>query len=150
MTAGEIETLLRQRIIAENPPITGSVYFKGMRPRMNPHGETVPHITDPEDGEIRLEDCEVMVPVGKGSELVEGTCIVNIYVPDTLTPSGVYMRNKRRTDELEAWLLELPEAIRDGEVYFKRDGLISTIEEPKTNEHFVSLKMRFKVIENHY
>ena len=137
MTTGELETLLRTRVIDARPPITGGVYFKEMRPRQ-------------QDGDGNLEDCEVMVLTGGGSELVNGTCVVNIYVPDTLTASGLYLRSKRRTDELEAWLSELPMIIRDGEVYFVRDGLVTTLKEESTHEHFVSLKMKFKVVENLY
>ncbi len=137
MTAGEIEVLLRTRVKEANPPITGDVYFKEMRPRQN-------------DSDAHLEDCEVMVLTGNGSELVEGSCIVNIYVPDTLTASGLYLKSKSRTDYLEKWIEALPETIRNGEIYFKRDGLITTIAEPKTNEHFVSLKMKFKVIQEHF
>ena len=137
MTAGEIETVLRSRVLEAQPPITGGVYFKDMRPRQN-------------DSDQHLEDCEVMVLTGNGSELVEGSCVVNIYVPDTLTASGLYLKSKPRTDALEQWLEALPEAIRDGEIYFKRDGLIATIAEPKTKEHFVSLKMTFKVIQRHF
>lgn len=137
MTAGEIETLVRKRIIELSPPITGGVYFKDMRPRQN-------------DGDAHLEDCEVMIPTGSGTEVVEGTCIVNIYVPDTLTASGIYMRTKKRTDLLESWLDGVPAAIRDGNVYFRRDGIIATLREESTNEHFVSLKMKFKVLQSNY
>lgn len=137
MTGGEIENILRERIINANPPISGSVYFKDMRSRQ---GRT--------DGD--LEDCEVMVLTGKGLELLEGTCVVNVYVPDTLTASGLYLRSKRRTDAIEKWLEGVPMAIRDGSLYFSRDGLITTIAEPDTHEHFVSLKMKFKVIEENY
>lgn len=137
MTTGELESLLRTKVIDARPPITGGVYFKEMRPRQL-------------DGDSNLEDCEVMVLTGGGSELVSGTCVVNIYVPDTLTASGLYLRSKRRTDELEAWLSELPMIIRSGEVYFTRDGLVTTLKEESTHEHFVSLKMKFKVVENLY
>ena len=137
MTTGELESLLRTKVIEAQPPITGGVYFKEMRPRQ-------------QDGGSRLEDCEVMVLTGSGSELVSGTCVVNIYVPDTLTASGLYLRSKKRTDELEAWLHELPTKIRSGEVYFTRDGMVSTLKEESTHEHFVSLKMKFKVLENLY
>ena len=137
MTGGEIENILRERIINANPPISGSVYFKDMRSRQ---GRT--------DGD--LEDCEVMVLTGKGLELLEGTCVVNVYVPDTLTASGLYLRSKRRTDAIEKWLEGVPMAIRSGSLYFERDGLITTIAEPDTHEHFVSLKMKFKVIEENY
>ena len=54
------------------------------------------------------------------------------------------------TDALEKWLETLPQTIRDGSIYFTRDGLITTIKEPDTKEHFVSLKMRFKVIEENF
>lgn len=137
MTTGELETLLRSSVIAAKPPITGGVYFKGMRPRQ-------------QDNDSHLEDCEVLVLAGSGSELVKGTCAVNIYVPDTLTASGLYLRSKARTDELERWLQELPTKIRSGAVYFTRDGLVSTLEEESTHEHFVSLKMKFKVVKDLY
>ena len=136
MTGGEVENILRERIIKAEPPISGGVYFKEMRTRHDNTGG--------------LEDCEVMVLTGKGLDKLEGTCVVNIYVPDTLTASGLYLRSKRRTDALEKWLETLPQTIRDGSIYFTRDGLITTIKEPDTKEHFVSLKMRFKVIEENF
>lgn len=137
MTNGELEVLMRTRVMEAQPPISGGVYFKDMRPRQN-------------DNDSFLEDCEVMVLTGAGNEHVKGTCVVNIYVPDTLTASGLYLRNKPRTDELEAWLKDLPQYLRDGYVYFQREGLPVTIREESTHEHFVSLKMKFKVIENNY
>lgn len=137
MTGGEIENILRERILSAQPPISGGVYFKGMRTRQ---GRT--------DGD--LEDCEVMVLTGKGVELLEGTCVVNVYVPDTLTASGLYLRSKRRTDAIEKWLEGVPSLIRGGGIYFVRDGLITTLAEPDTREHFVSLKMKFRVIEENY
>ena len=137
MTAGEIETLLRKRVMEAAPPITGKVYFKDMRPRQN-------------DNDLHLEDCEVAVLTGTGSEQIEGTCTVNVWVPDTLTSSGIYMKSKRRTDAIEAWMTTLPPIIRDGRIYFQRDGIIATLKEQDTNEHFVSLKMRFKVLVNNY
>lgn len=137
MTTGELETLLRERVLADNPPITGGVYFKDMRPRQNDGGEG-------------LEDCEVIVPTTSGSELTQGTCIVNVYVPDTLTASGLYLRTKRRTDAIEQWLHNLPRRIRDGRVFFQRDGMVATLREESTKEHFVSLKMKFKVLQDEY
>lgn len=137
MTAGEIETLLRAQIIALQPPISGGVYFKGMRPRRDAATEG-------------LEDCEVLVLTGSGSEVVEGTCVVNIYVPDTFTQSGQYLRKKGRTDALEAWLRDLPPRLRSGRIYFKTDGLVTTEKEQSTNEHFATLKMKFKVQDNNY
>lgn len=137
MTAGEVETFVRMRLVALQPPISGGVYYKGMRPRQN-------------DGDEGLEDAEILVPSGGGSELLEGSCIVNIYVPNVLTASGLSLRNKRRTDVLEQWLDGLPAKLRDGKIYFKRDGLIVTMEENDTKEHFVSLKMKFKVLTENY
>ena len=139
MTGGEIETLLKERVQALAPPISGNVYYKDMRPRQMAGGSN------------RREDCEVSVLTARGSQVVEGSCIVNIYVPDTITASGLNMKTKQRCDDLEKWMESLPELLRDGVgVYFWRDGLILSVPEPDTKEHFVSLKMKFKVIQEHY
>lgn len=140
MTCEELETLLYMRVSAAHLPITGKVYYRGTRPLQN----------DVEDDK-RTEDCVISVLTGTGGELVKGTCVVNVYVPDVRVNSGLYLKNRVRCQEIGEMLDVLPETLRKNcPVYFTRSGMITTESEPNLKEHFVSLKMDFKFIQTDY
>ena len=138
MTGGEIEKVLCQCVKAMDLPVTGEVYYKGMRPLQN--GD------DPGN-----EDIVVAVLTGTAGQIQKGSCVVNVYVPDTQVASGAFLWNKRRTDEIERWLAALPrELTRRSGILFKPSGMIATLAEEKVKEHFVSLKMDFKLLNADY
>ena len=138
MTGGEIEKVLYQCVKAMDLPVTGEVYYKGMRPLQN--GD------DP-----GKEDIVVAVLTGTAGQIQKGSCVVNVYVPDTQVASGAFLWNKRRTDEIERWLAALPrELTRRSGILFKPSGMIATLAEEKVKEHFVSLKMDFKLLNADY
>lgn len=138
MTGGEITKVLYQCVKAMDLPVTGEVYYKGMRPLQN--GD------DP-----GKEDIVVAVLTGTAGQIQKGSCVVNVYVPDTQVASGAFLWNKRRTDEIERWLAALPrEVTRRSGILFKPSGMIATLAEEKVKEHFVSLKMDFKLLNADY
>lgn len=138
MTGGEIMKVLYQCVKAMDLPVTGEVYYKGMRPLQN--GD------DP-----GKEDIVVAVLTGTAGQIQKGSCVVNVYVPDTQVASGAFLWNKRRTDEIERWLAALPrELTRRSGILFKPSGMIATLAEEKVKEHFVSLKMDFKLLNADY
>lgn len=120
------------------PPLTGTVYRKGYRPEQSgqPDRDT--------------EDVVVAVTSGNDRQVQEGSCVVNVYVPDTLTAGGAYYRS-RRTDPVELWLKGVPKALsRMGDISFKSASMILTMEESAIHQHFVSLKMDFKLLNPDY
>lgn len=138
MTCEQLETLLYERVKAANLPISGGVYYRGTRPMQNENDE-------------HKEDCVVAVLTGTGGELAKGTCLVNVYIPDIRTNGGRYLKNRTRCEEISELLDVLPMTIRkDCAVYFSRSEMILTEEEPDLKEHFVSLKMDFKLIQENY
>lgn len=138
MTGGEITKVLYQCVKVMDLPVTGEVYYKGMRPLQN--GD------DP-----GKEDIVVAVLTGTAGQIQKGSCVVNVYVPDTQVASGAFLWNKRRTDEIERWLAALPrELTRRSGILFKPSGMIATLAEEKVKEHFVSLKMDFKLLNADY
>jgi hypothetical protein len=138
MTGGEITKVLYQCVKAMDLPVTGEVYYKGMRPLQN--GD------DP-----GKEDIVVAVLTGTAGQIQKGSCVVNVYVPDTQVASGAFLWNKRRTDEIERWLASIPrEVTRRSGILFKPSGMIATLAEEKVKEHFVSLKMDFKLLNADY
>lgn len=91
------------------------------------------------------EDCVVALITGTADQIQEGAVVVNIYVPDIKAKNGQFYKNTARCKTLEQSLVGLPELLNIGnEVRFEKSGMIMTIEEPNINQHFVSLKMRFK------
>lgn len=147
MTGGDIEKFLYEgmkAIISSDsassapmvaPALSGSVYYRGMRPMQN------------EQGAVKKEDTVVAVITGNAKQLQKGSCVVNIYVPDTQTASGAWMRTKGRTDTVEAWANTLPKQLsRRGDILFEKSGMVMTLQEEATHEHFVSLKMDFTLL----
>lgn len=147
MTGGEIETFLydgMKALVASDqasespmvsPALSGGVYYRGMRPMQNEQGET------------GKEDIVVAVITGNAKQFQNGSCVVNVYIPDTHTASGAWMRTKSRTDAVEAWAETLPKQLsRCGDILFEKSGMVLTLQEEALHEHFVSLKMDFYLL----
>ena len=151
MTGGEIETFLYDGMKAlavsdqasdspmVSPALSGGVYYRGMRPMQNEQGET------------GKEDIVVAVITGNAKQFQKGSCVVNVYIPDTHTASGAWMRTKNRTDAVEAWAETLPKLLsRRGDILFEKSGMVMTLQEEATHEHFVSLKMDFTLLNENF
>ena len=138
MTGGEIEKVLYQCVKAIGLPVSGEVYYRGMRPLQNGDDQG-------------KEDIVVAVLTGTADQVQKGSCLVNVYVPDVLVPSGAYLKDKRRTDDVERWLADVPrELTRRSGILFRPSGMILTLEEDGLKEHFVSLKMDYKLLNTDY
>ena len=138
MTGGQLETILYNALKTMVLPINGEVYYSGMRPTQNGN--------DP-----NKEDIVVRSLTGDNKQVQKGSCLVNVYVPDITVASGAVLKDKRRTDALEQWATTLPKALtRATGILFRPSGMITTLKEPDIKEHFVSLKMDFKLLNEHY
>ena len=138
MTGGQLETILYNALKAMDLPINGEVYYSGMRPTQNGN--------DP-----NKEDIVVRSLTGDNKQVQKGSCLINVYVPDITVASGAVLKDKRRTDTLEQWATTLPTVLtRATGILFRPSGMITTLKEPDIKEHFVSLKMDFKLLNEHY
>lgn len=138
MTGGQLETILYNALKAMVLPINGEVYYSGMRPTQNGN--------DP-----NKEDIVVRSLTGDNKQVQKGSCLVNVYVPDITVASGAVLKDKRRTDTLEQWATTLPTVLTKATgILFRPSGMITTLKEPDIKEHFVSLKMDFKLLNEHY
>lgn len=139
MNGEQLETWLRNNVAALEPPISGKVYIKGFRPLQN----------DFNDG--NKEDIVVSALAGDDAQLQHGSCLVNIYVPDTQTASGNFYKTKQRTEPLAEWASTLPQRLsKAGDIYFEKQGMILTLQEEALHEHFVSIKMDFYLLNENY
>lgn len=151
MTGGEIEQFLYEgmkALIASDkaaatpmvsPALSGEVYYRGMRPVQREQGGT------------DTEDVVVAVIAGNDKQLQKGSCVVNIYIPDTTVQSGAHLKNKSRTDMVETWANTLPKALtRRGDIYFSKSSIVMTLQEEAIHQHFVSLKMDFALLNENF
>jgi len=136
MTAPELETLLYDLTQSAGLGISGSVYKRGLRPLQN-------------ENDSHLEDAVVGVISGNGDEVQKGTCVINVYIPDVLTSTGEYLEDKTRTASIAAAIENLPKQFRRNKrmVWFTLSEQIAVFGEPNLHEHFVSLKMDYKVLQ---
>jgi hypothetical protein len=112
--------------------INGEVYKYGMRPR-----------------DSKAEDAIVKFVTGLDDEIQTGVVVVNIYVPD-IEPfqAGVMVRDIARCAEIETkaneWIKSLTAGTTD--YLFSLAQTIYTEEEPKINQHFVTVRIKFKLL----
>ena len=64
----------------------------------------------------------------------------------------MYYKNKTRCEEIAAALDKFPAYAtqHDKDLYFKQSDIIRTEAEEEIRQHFVSLKMEFKVLNENY
>ena len=119
--------------------VGGNVYYRGLRPIQK-------------NASSYKEDIVVAFLTGDGSDLQKGTCLVNVYVPDVQVGSGMFYTNKERcavvAEALEQFAVFANQSGSD--IYFKQNGMIATLAEENIRQHFVSLKLEFKVLNNNY
>lgn len=124
---------------AEHLHVSGGVYYRGLRP-------------SEKNISSYKEDIIVAFLTGDGTDLQKGTCLVNVYIPDIQATSGLYYANKERCIEVATALEQFPKYATqkaDG-IHFKQSGMIATLSEESINQHFVSLKLEFSVLNNNY
>ena len=111
--------------------INGSVYKFGTRPR-----------------DSKSEDAVVKFVTGYDGQIQSGTVVINIYVPDfDASGNGVLVRDITRCTEIEIaankWVDSLTADKSD--YIFRLSQTIYTEEEPEIKQHFVSIRLRFKL-----
>lgn len=119
--------------------VAGSVYYRGLRPiRKN--------------ATAYKEDIVVAFLTGKNSDIQQGTCLVNVYVPDMQVNSGMFCANKQRCAIIASLLEKFPSYAteNDADIYFRQSDMIYTFAEDGINQHSVSLKMDFKALNENY
>lgn len=96
------------------------------------------------------EDAIVIFTAGKPGQVQTGAITVNIYVPD-IDPynNGIFAEDGKRTAEIEQLAQEWVDSLIDN-VYtydFEQSDTIYTEAEPKINQHFVVVKLKYKLCE---
>lgn len=139
MTAGQIEQYIFERLGRMALPIDGKVYYQGTRPILEPASSS------------KRADIIVKVVSGRSGQIERGSCVVNAYIPDIMVASGRTIADINRCNFVGSWLETLPSRLNAmGDVYFSQSDIVLTIAEEQTREHFVSLKMDFKLLNANY
>lgn len=116
--------------------VTGGVYPGGLRPR-----------------DSRREDIEVIFTLGNPGQIESGVVTINVFCPDVpegFTP-GAKVENARRTREIERLLAEWVETLTPattGGYLFTPANTILTLPEEETDQHFTSVKLRYRYYDN--
>lgn len=134
-TAKQVQTdiiaLLRGSDLAAE--VSGKVYRNGYRPR-----------------DSKEEDIIVTFTSGLPDEIQTGVVTVNIYVPD-IDPygDGVLAEDGARTEALEILAQRWVENLsgRSGNYLFELQQTIYTEAEPDIKQHFVVVKLRYRLYE---
>jgi hypothetical protein len=112
--------------------INGAIYKYSMRPR-----------------DSKAEDAIVKFITGLDEQIQTGVVVVNIFVPNiNAFQTGVLVRNITRCTEIEIaaneWAKSLTAAKSD--YLFSLSQTIYTEEEPEINQHFVTIRLKFKLL----
>jgi len=111
--------------------INGGVYKFGTRPR-----------------DSKKEDAIVKFVTGYDGQIQSGTVVINIYVPDIdAFNNGVMVRDIRRCIEIETTANEWIESLtaENSDYMFRKAQTIYTEEEAEINQHFVSIRLKFRL-----
>ena len=126
----DIYTMLRASDLAK--ALDGLVYRSGYRPR-----------------DSRKEDAIVIFTAGLPDEIETGVVTINIYAPD-VDPynNGVWVEGPRTTEisRMAADWVDSPKP-SDSNYIFRLREAIRTEEEPETNQHFVVIKLGYRLYE---
>lgn len=139
-TAKEIQedviNLLKGSTLREQ--VTGGVYPGGLRPR-----------------DSRLEDIEVIFTLGNPGQVESGVVTINVFCPDISEGYGSKpkerVENARRTREIERLLAEWVETLTPattGGYLFTPASTILTLPEEETDQHFTSVKLKYRYYDN--
>lgn len=108
--------------------ISGKVYRKGMRP--------------PESDK---EDIVVKFLSGLDEQVQNGIVVLNIYVPDKpILSTGAKVEDIRRVEELEELAKSFIENNDSTEYDLSKDGTPKSLEAEGIEQHFISLRIKFK------
>ncbi|MCM1168898.1 MAG: hypothetical protein NC324_03075 [Bacteroides sp.] len=128
---GDIMLLLRKSPLAGI--VSGDIYRNGLRPR-----------------DSRQEDIIVTYTAGIPGQIQTGVVTVNIYVPD-IDPydNGVLVCNGARCAEIEVAAQEWVESLtaKGSNYRFELQQTIMTCEDWEVNQHFVCVKLKYKLFE---
>ena len=134
LTGQEIEDILYSKIKSLSLGISGDVYERGTRPLSSDK-----------------EDCIVSFLAGTADQVQIGEVVVNVYVPDIMMGDGIYYKDTTRCKEIERLLVGLTDELnKDSHFVFTKSGMICTFEEKDIRQHFVSVKIRFKYLNESY
>lgn len=124
---------------AEYLDVAGGIYYRGLRPFQD-------------NISLYQEDVVIAFLTGTSGDIQKGTCLVNVYVPNIQAKSGIFYADKQRCANIAEALETFPKFANDNAdgIYFKQSDMIYTFAEESVNQHFVSLKMEFKVLNNNY
>lgn len=129
---GDIYRLLRESDLSAI--VSGEVYRNGTRPR-----------------DSKVEDIIVTFTTGLPTQIQEGVVTINIFVPD-IDPfaNGIMVEDGERTAVLEQaaqeWVDSLSTA--DSGYIFDLQQTIYTEEEPDIKQHFVVVKLHYRLYED--
>lgn len=129
---GDVYQLLKESTLYTM--ISGDVYRNGYRPR-----------------DSRLEDAVVIFTAGLPDQIQTGVVTINIFVPD-IDPydNGVLVEDGERTAELERlaqdWVDRLSAEVPSYD--FELKSTIYTEEEAAINQHFVVVKLGYRLFDD--
>ena len=120
--------------------INGNVYYRGLRPIK-------------ENSSQYKEDAVVAFLSGSSGDVQQGSCVINVYVSDVLgARSGLYLKNKERCEHIAEVLERFASFANknESELFFKQSEVTYTFAEEELHQHYVSLKLDFKVFNTNY
>lgn len=129
---GDVIALLKNSALTSM--ITGKVYRNGYRPK-----------------DSKAEDAIVTFTAGQAEQVQTGIVTINIFIPD-IDPfaNGVMVENGARSEQLEiaasAWVESLTAGRSD--YRFKLQQTITTAPAPEINQHFIVIKLQYKLLTN--
>lgn len=128
---GAVFAMLRGSRLARE--INGGIYRDGYRPR-----------------DSKKEDAIVIFTAGTADEVQEGVVTINIFVPDIDSDDdGTWIKNGRRTEQIEILAQEWFESLStvDSNYLFSLNQAITTDEIPEIHQHFVVVRLGFRLYE---
>lgn len=128
---GDIMVLLRNSSLADE--INGGIYRNGYRPR-----------------DSRKEDAVIIFTTSTADEVQEGVVTINIFIPDIDSDdNGTWIENGRRTEQIEIAAQKWFESLSTvkSNYLFSLKQAITTDEMPEINQHFVVVRLGFKLYE---
>lgn len=130
-TAGEILQYTYDAVKALYLPIKGKLYKAGNRIAEG------------------IEDMTIGVLNGTADQVQEGTININVFVPDVSATDGRYYCNSQRCLEIEKMLSDIDKKLNTvGDIRYDISDMIMTNQESKTQEHYVNVSLRYRVLNN--
>lgn len=124
----DVFMLLKNSILKTT--VSGDVYKFGIRPRNS-----------------EKEDVVVKFITGLDNQIQTGVVLVNIFIPDiSIGKDGVKVRNINRCKEIETIANEWVNSLKGLEYKFSLASTIQTFEDEEIKQHFVSVRLKFKLL----